>query len=257
MQANGSSELSGDGSSLFLHFQLTAQLHLCPFLQHATSVSIMGFSNTVEMELSSTRLARTIEPQIHRVSSLTAAPTHTIPSLLSGPPQTVPSLMSVSNHAMPSLTASHLQPVPNLARGTFQSTPNLRGDSSQAITSLASNHSQAGPSLMSGHTQAAPSLATCPLQGMPPVSDVHVETRSVSSPGSGPAAESLGTRDGAESSLGNALCKVGLRHSTFAYYEAKGWPLTASHLSLNLPVLVMATMSGLILLDVLPLTDGK
>ncbi|EDL16936.1 tripartite motif-containing 66, isoform CRA_b [Mus musculus] len=178
--------------------------------KHATSVSIMGFSNTVEMELSSTRLARTIEPQIHRVSSLTAAPTHTIPSLLSGPPQTVSSLMSVSNHAMPSLTASHLQPVPNLVRGTFQSTSNLRGDSSQAITGLASNHSQAGPSLMSGHTQAAPSLATCPLQGMPPVSDVHVEPRSVSSPGSGPAAESLGTRDGAESSLGNALCKVEL-----------------------------------------------
>ncbi|XP_038938511.1 tripartite motif-containing protein 66 isoform X7 [Rattus norvegicus] len=78
--------------------------------KHATSVSIMGFSNTVEMELSSTRLARTIEPQIHR--------------------------------------------------------------------------------------------------GMPPVSDLHVEPRSVSSPGSGPTAESLGPRDGAESSLGNALCKL-------------------------------------------------
>uniref|UniRef100_A0A8I5YCM4 Tripartite motif-containing 66 n=3 Tax=Rattus norvegicus TaxID=10116 RepID=A0A8I5YCM4_RAT len=176
--------------------------------KHATSVSIMGFSNTVEMELSSTRLARTIEPQIHRVSSLTAAPTHTIPSLLSGPSQTVSSLMSVSNHAMPSLTASHLQPVPNLVRGAFQSTPNPRGDSSQAITSLASTHSQAGPSLVSGHTQAVPSLATCPLQGMPPVSDLHVEPRSVSSPGSGPTAESLGPRDGAESSLGNALCKL-------------------------------------------------
>lgn len=254
MQANGSSELLGDGSPLFLHSQLTAQLYLCPFLQHATSVSIMGYSNTVEMELSSTRLARTIEPQIHRVNSLTAAPTHTIPSLLSGPPQTVSSLMSVSNHAMPNLTVSHLQPVPNR---TFQSTPNLRGDSSQAITSLASTHSQAGPNVMSGHTQAAPSLATCPLQGMPPVSDVHVETRSISSPGSGPTAESLGARDGPESSLGNALCKVGLRHSTFAYYEAKGWPLTASHRNLNLPVSLMATMSGLILVDFLPLTDGK
>lgn len=242
----------------FLHSQLPAQLdYLCPFLQHATSVSIMGFSNTVEMEVSSTRLARTIEPQIHRVSSLTAAPTHTIPSLLSGPPQTVSNLMSVSNHAMPSLTASHLQPVPNLVRGTFQSTPNLRGDSSQAITSLASTHSQAGPSLMSGHTQAVPSLATCPLQGMPPVPDVHVETRPIASPGSGPTAESLGAKDGAESSLGNALCKVGLRHSTFASYEEKGWPLTASHLSLDLPVWLVVTVSGLILVDFLPLTDGK
>ncbi|XP_051005329.1 tripartite motif-containing protein 66 [Acomys russatus] len=176
--------------------------------KHSTSVSIMGFSNTLEMELSSTRLARTIEPPIHRVSSLTAGPSHSIPSLLSSPPQTASTLPSVSNHAVPNLTASHLQPVPNLVRSTFQSTPNLRGDSSQAITSLASNHSQAGPSLMSGHTQAAPSLATCPLQGMPPVSDVHMETRPTSSPGFGQTAESLGPRDGAESSLGNTLCKM-------------------------------------------------
>ncbi|XP_072825551.1 tripartite motif-containing protein 66 isoform X3 [Vicugna pacos] len=40
--------------------------------KHSTSVSIMGFSNTVEMELSSTRLARTLEPQIQSMSSLTA-----------------------------------------------------------------------------------------------------------------------------------------------------------------------------------------
>ncbi|XP_051048530.1 tripartite motif-containing protein 66 isoform X4 [Phodopus roborovskii] len=90
--------------------KLTAQLYPCPFLQHSTSVSIMGFSNTLEMELSSTRLARTIEPQIHRA--------------------------------------------------------------------------------------------------MPPVSDIHLETRSASSPGSSQTAESLGPKDGAESSLGNALCKM-------------------------------------------------
>ncbi|XP_051048531.1 tripartite motif-containing protein 66 isoform X5 [Phodopus roborovskii] len=78
--------------------------------KHSTSVSIMGFSNTLEMELSSTRLARTIEPQIHRA--------------------------------------------------------------------------------------------------MPPVSDIHLETRSASSPGSSQTAESLGPKDGAESSLGNALCKM-------------------------------------------------
>lgn len=200
----------------FLHSQLPVQLSPCPFLQHSSSVSIMGFSNTLEMELSSTRLARTIEPQIHRVSSLTAGPTHTIPNLLSGPPQTVSSLMSVSNHAVPS-PASHLQPVPNLVRGPFQSLPNLRGDCSQAITSLASNHSQAGPSLMSGHTQAAPSLAACALQGMPPVSDTHLETRSASSPGSGQTAESLGSKDGAESFMGNAQCKVGLEKVTFSF----------------------------------------
>lgn len=200
----------------FLHSQMTVQLYPCPLLQHSSSVSIMGFSNTLEMELSSTRLARTIEPQIHRVSSLTAGPTHTIPNLLSGPPQTVASLMNVSNHAVPS-PASHLQPVPNLVRGSFQSLPNPRGDCSQAITSLAGNHSQAGPSLMSGHTQAAPSLATCPLQGAPPVSDIHLETRSASSPGSGQTAESLGPKDGAESSMGNAQCKVGLEEVTFSF----------------------------------------
>lgn len=190
---------------------------LCAFLQHSTSVSIMGFSNTLEMELSSTRLARTIESPIHRVSSLTAGHSHSIPSLLSSPPQTVSTLTSVSNHAVPNLTASHQQPAPNLVRSTFQSMPNVKGDSSQAITSLASNHSQAGPSLVSGHTQAAPSLATCPLQGMPPVSDAHVEPRSISSPGFGQTAESLGPRDGAESSLGNALCKVGLAKVPFCF----------------------------------------
>lgn len=210
MQANRISELLGDGFPLFLHSWLLAQLYLWPFLQHSTSVSIMGFSNTLEMELSSARLARSIEPPVHRVSNLTTGSSHSIPSLLSGPPQTVSSLLNVSNHAVPSLTASHLQPAPNLVRSTFQPMPNLRGDSSQVITSLPSNHSQVGPSLMPGHTQAVRSLAACPVQGMPPVSDVHVETRSTSSPGSGQPAESLGPRDGAESSLENALCKVGL-----------------------------------------------
>ncbi|XP_040612580.1 tripartite motif-containing protein 66 isoform X1 [Mesocricetus auratus] len=193
--------------------------------KHSTSVSIMGFSNTLEMELSSTRLARTTEPQIHRVSSLTAGPTHTIPSLLSGPPQTVSSLMSVSNHAVPS-PASHLQPAPNLVRGTFQSMPNLRGDCSQAVTS---NHSQAGPSLMSGHTQAVQSLATCPPQGMPPVSDIRLETRSTSSPSSGQTAESLGLKDGAESSLGNALCKMESEDGT-RVTDSIGQGSTASNL---------------------------
>nr|KAF6468420.1 tripartite motif containing 66 [Rousettus aegyptiacus] len=37
--------------------------------KHSTSVSIMGFSNTLEMELSSTRLARALEPQIQSVES--------------------------------------------------------------------------------------------------------------------------------------------------------------------------------------------
>nr|XP_048316416.1 tripartite motif-containing protein 66 isoform X2 [Myodes glareolus] len=199
--------------------------------KHSSSVSIMGFSNTLEMELSSTRLARTVEPQIHRMSSLTAGPTHTIPNLLSGPPQTVSSLMNVSNHAVPS-PASHLQPVPNLVRGSFQSLPNLRGDCAQAITSLASNHSQAGPSLVSGHTQAAPSLATCPLQGMPPVSDIHLETRSASSPGSGQTAESLGPKDGAESSVGNAQCKMESEDSS-RFTDSVGKGPTAS--SLDVP----------------------
>lgn len=168
----------------------------------------MGFSNTLEMELSSTRLARTLEPQMQSVSSLTAAPSHMVPSLLSSTPTTVSGLMSSQSQAMPSLTVSHLQTVPSLVRSTPQSMPGLMNDSSQAITSLASDHSQARPNPMSGATQTMPSLATCPLQSMPPASDMQPETGSSCSPGSGRTGGSLCPADGADPSLGNALCKV-------------------------------------------------
>ncbi|XP_010339783.1 tripartite motif-containing protein 66 isoform X3 [Saimiri boliviensis] len=180
--------------------------------KHSTSVSIMGFSNTLEMELSSTRLERTLEPQIQSVSSLTAGNSQAVPSLLSGPPKTVSSLTSVQNQAMPSLTTSHLQTVPSLVRSTFQSMPNLLSDSPQAVANLASDHSQAGPSLVSGHTQAVPSLATCPLQSIPSVSDMQPETGSSSS--SGRTSGSLCPGDGADPSLGNALCKMESEDST-------------------------------------------
>nr|XP_045379736.1 tripartite motif-containing protein 66 [Camelus bactrianus] len=178
--------------------------------KHSTSVSIMGFSNTVEMELSSTRLARTLEPQIQSMSSLTAGTPQVVPSLLSGPPPTVSSLTS-HNQAMSSLTASHLPTMPSLVRGTPQSMPSLISDPSQAITSLASDHSQARPSLVSGPTQAVPG---CPLQSLPPASDVQPETGSSCSPGSGRAAASLCPGDGADPSLGNALCKMENEDST-------------------------------------------
>ncbi|XP_047374195.1 tripartite motif-containing protein 66 isoform X4 [Sciurus carolinensis] len=176
--------------------------------KHSTSVSIMGFSNTLEMELSSTRLARTLEPQVQSVSSLTPGPPQEVPSLLSGPPQTVSNQTSVQNHSMPSLTTSHLQTMPSLVHGTFQSMPNMTNETSPAITSLASDHSQARPSLMSAHTQSVPSLVTCPLKSRPLVSDMQLETGSSSSPGSGRTADSLCSRDGADPSLGNALCKM-------------------------------------------------
>ncbi|XP_062052536.1 tripartite motif-containing protein 66 isoform X2 [Lepus europaeus] len=183
---------------------------------HSTSVSIMGFSNTLEMEVSSTRLARTLEPQIKSVSNLTTGPPQAAPSLLSGTPHTVSSLTNVQNHAVPSLTASHLQTVPNLVRGTFQSMPNLMSESPQAVTSLASDHSQAGSSLTSGHTQAVPSLISCPLQSMPPISEMQPETgsSSSSSPGSGRTTGSLCPGDGADRSLVNALCKMESEDST-------------------------------------------
>uniref|UniRef100_G3RTT3 Tripartite motif containing 66 n=1 Tax=Gorilla gorilla gorilla TaxID=9595 RepID=G3RTT3_GORGO len=176
--------------------------------KHSTSVSIMGFSNTLEMELSSTRLERPLESQIQSVSNLTAGAPQAVPSLLSAPPKMVSSLTSVQNQAMPSLTTSHLQPVPSLVHSTFQSMPNLISDSPQAMASLASDHPQAGPSLMSGHTQAVPSLATCPLQSIPPVSDMQPETGSSSS--SDRTSGSLCPGDGADPSLENALCKVKL-----------------------------------------------
>ncbi|KAB0405412.1 hypothetical protein E2I00_012324, partial [Balaenoptera physalus] len=181
---------------------------------HSTSVSVMGFSNTLEMELSSTRLARTLEPQIQSASSLTAAPPQVVPSLLSGPPPTVSSLVGGQNQAMPSLTASHLPTMPSLVRGTPHSMPSLTSDPSQAITSLASDHSQTGPNLMSGPTHTVPSLAACPLQSMPPASNMQSETGSSCSPGSGRTSGSLCPGDGADPSLGNALCKMENEDST-------------------------------------------
>lgn len=199
--------------------------------KHSTSVSIMGFSNTLEMELSSTRLARALEPQIQGVSNLTAGPPQAMPSLLSGPP-TVPSLTGGQNQAMPSLTASHLQTVPSLVRGAPQPVPTLMGDSSQAITNLASDYPQAGPNLMSGPIQAVPSLATCPLQSMPPASDMQPETRSNCSPGSGQASGSLCPGDGADPSLGNALCKRESEDST-RFIDSLGQGPTAPGLDVS------------------------
>uniref|UniRef100_G1NVF1 Tripartite motif containing 66 n=1 Tax=Myotis lucifugus TaxID=59463 RepID=G1NVF1_MYOLU len=175
--------------------------------KHSTSVSIMGFSNTVEMELSSTRLAKALEPQIQSVSSLTAAPLQAVPGLLSGPPPTVSSLTSGQNQALSSLTGSHLQTMPSLMRGTARSMPNLISEASQAITNRASNYCQAGPNLMSGPSQAVPSLAICPLQSTPPASDVQPDTGASGSPGPGRAAGGLCPGDGADPSMGNTLCK--------------------------------------------------
>ncbi|KAM9659632.1 tripartite motif-containing protein 66 [Trichechus inunguis] len=173
--------------------------------KHSTSVSIMGFSNTLEMEVSSPRLTRTLEPQIQSVSSLTAGPPQAVPSPLSAPLQAMSSLTSIQSQTMPSLTTSHLQTIPSLVRGTHQSMPNLMSDPPQAVTSLASDHSQVGPSLMSGHIQAVPSLATYPLQSVSPASDTQPETGSSSSSG---RAVPLCPGDGADRTLGNALCKM-------------------------------------------------
>lgn len=178
----------------------------------------MGFSNTVEMELSSTRLARSLEPQIQSVSSLTAAPLQAVPGLLSGPPPTVSSLTSGQNQALSSLTGSHLQTMPSLMRGTARSMPNLISEASQVITSRASNYSQAGTNLMSGPSQAVPSLAICPLQSTPSASDVQPDTGASGSPGPARAAGGLCSGDGADPSMGNTLCKVSLGKMPFNYH---------------------------------------
>uniref|UniRef100_A0A8C3VWD8 Tripartite motif containing 66 n=1 Tax=Catagonus wagneri TaxID=51154 RepID=A0A8C3VWD8_9CETA len=176
--------------------------------KHSTSVSILGFSNTLEMELSSARLARTLDPQLQSVSSLTATPAQVVPSLLSGPPPTVSSLTSSQNPAVSSLSASHLPTMPGLMRGAPQAVPSLMRDPSQAITSLAGDPSQAGPNLMCGPAQAMPGLTACPLQTVPPASDAQPETGPSCSPGSGRAAGSLCPGGGADPSLGGALCKM-------------------------------------------------
>ncbi|XP_059731095.1 tripartite motif-containing protein 66 isoform X2 [Bos taurus] len=204
--------------------------------KHSTSLSIMGFSNTLEMELSSTRLARTLEPQMQSTSSLTAAPPQVmpqvVPSLLSGPPPTMSSLASGQNQAVPSLTASHLPAMPSLVRGPPQSMPSLMSDPSPAIASLASDHSQAGPNLMSGPTHTVPSLATCPLQSVLPASDVQPETGSGCSPGSGRTAGGLCPGDGTDPSLGNALCKMESEDST-RFTDSLGQGPTAAALDVS------------------------
>lgn len=165
--------------------------------KHSTSVSTTGSSNTLEMALSSPRLARTLEPQLQSMSSLTAAPAQVVPSLLSGPSPTVSGLTSGPSQAACSLSASHLPAMPGLMR-----------DPSQAITSLAGDPSQAGPCLMSGPAQAVPGPTACPLQTAPPASDAQPETGPSCSPGSGRAAGSLCPGGGADPSLGGTLCKM-------------------------------------------------
>lgn len=158
------------------------------------------------MALSSPRLARTLEPQLQSMSSLTAAPAQVVPSLLSGPSPTVSGLTSGPSQAACSLSASHLPAMPGLMR-----------DPSQAITSLAGDLSQAGPCLMSGPAQAVPGPTACPLQTAPPASDEQPETGPSCSPGSGRAAGSLCPGGGADPSLGGTLCKVGLGHVPFGF----------------------------------------
>ncbi|XP_045146982.1 tripartite motif-containing protein 66 [Echinops telfairi] len=177
--------------------------------KHSTSVSIMGFSNTLEMEVSSPKLTRSLEPQIQNVSSLSAGPPQAVPVRLSGP------LASGQSQIMPGLTTSHLQTVPSLVRGTYQSMPSLLSDHPQAFPSTASHQSQPGHGLMPGHGQAMSSLATCPLQSMSPASDTQQETGSSTglSSGSGSGSGSAGAVpvcpvDGADHSLGNTLCKM-------------------------------------------------
>ncbi|XP_076970031.1 tripartite motif-containing protein 66 isoform X3 [Tamandua tetradactyla] len=224
-------QVSGEETSLSVPSLDSTIQHSSPNVvrKHSTSVSIMGFSNTLEMELSTPRLSRTIDPQIQSMKSLTAGPPPAVPSLLSGSTQTIPSLMSGQSQAIPSLTASTLQTVPSHAHGPPQPMPSLMSNSPQATTSLAGDHSQTGPILMSGHTQAGPNLAVCPLQNMPLPSDMQLETGSSPSPRSVRATGSLCSGDGADHSLGNALCKMESDDPT-RFTDSLGQVLTASGL---------------------------
>lgn len=196
------------------------------FLQHSTSVSIMGFSNTLEMELSSNRLTRTLEPQIQSVSSLTTGTPQTVQSLLSGSPPTVSSLANSQNQTVPSLTASHLQPVPSLMRGAPQSMLNPMSESSLAIPSLANDRSQPGPTSVSTPTESVTSLAACPHPGLLPASDTQSETGSSCSSSSGRGTDNLCPLDGPNPSLGTTLCKVspGESHSPSFLHQKLSLP---------------------------------
>ncbi|XP_051819999.1 tripartite motif-containing protein 66 [Antechinus flavipes] len=81
-----------------------------PVRKRSASVSIMGFSNTLEMELSSSRTGRSMEPQIQSVSSLTPSScSHSVGPTSDAPPETVPSYAPAVTWVLhPGEGASHL-----------------------------------------------------------------------------------------------------------------------------------------------------
>uniref|UniRef100_F7DW73 Tripartite motif-containing protein 66 n=1 Tax=Monodelphis domestica TaxID=13616 RepID=F7DW73_MONDO len=81
-----------------------------PVRKRSASVSIMGFSNTLEMELSSPRTGRSMEPQIQSVTSLTAGScSHSLGPTSDTQPETGPSYNpAVTRVLHPGDGASHL-----------------------------------------------------------------------------------------------------------------------------------------------------
>ncbi|XP_043828332.1 tripartite motif-containing protein 66 [Dromiciops gliroides] len=81
-----------------------------PVRKRSASVSIMGFSNTLEMELSSPRTGRAVEPQIQSVTSLTPSScSHSVGPASNTQPETVPSYGPPATRVLhPGEGASHL-----------------------------------------------------------------------------------------------------------------------------------------------------
>ncbi|KYO22061.1 tripartite motif-containing protein 66 isoform B [Alligator mississippiensis] len=87
---------------------------LNPVRKRSASLSIVGFSNTLEMELSSTRLTRSADPQMQGVSAVTFGQSQSMPHASDIQPEPVPSYSLASDRAINDLSPGTTN---NLATG--------------------------------------------------------------------------------------------------------------------------------------------
>uniref|UniRef100_A0A8D0HIH9 Tripartite motif containing 66 n=1 Tax=Sphenodon punctatus TaxID=8508 RepID=A0A8D0HIH9_SPHPU len=75
-------------SSVSIH---SPESTLNPMRKRSASLNIVGFSKALEMELSSTRLSRSVDPQMQDASPVTASPSQSMPHASNVQPEAVPS----------------------------------------------------------------------------------------------------------------------------------------------------------------------
>ncbi|XP_019375155.1 PREDICTED: tripartite motif-containing protein 66 isoform X1 [Gavialis gangeticus] len=77
---------------------------LNPVRKRSASLSIVGFSNTLEMELSSTRLTKSADPQMQGISAVTFGQSQSMPHASDIRPESVPSYNLASDRAINDLS---------------------------------------------------------------------------------------------------------------------------------------------------------